>query len=338
MHLNFRDSEQHTWETFAKLLKIAGADCAHHETLWVVTANSTVFVGPGKTVSIDLQRRGRFATVGAGLRFFGPGKFIVRNGLAVDKAGGIFISGGDLHVSSAHVIFEDCEADFAGGLYQLSGSITIDADASFPDVSGALSAVRCRASKRAGGGISIWEGLVNLTSQDATIFVTNCTTPWHGGGFIVFLGTVRLSGAAARIVAQSCRSGKEAGSLTSYGSGIQIGQNFPGQLIGSQSAIEFLGENACVEAHDCSSVGAVGVAFIRTRITTRQAEGVPQVFAGNNIMRTSKIRPIQPICVVLVRRCKGDSIIARIDGAQCDYPPCTLIKTVGLIGPRVTLG
>ena len=280
--MNLTSAEFYSWDELAT---------PGTKSLLTVTGPATVYVT--NNVTIDLRGKGRgFHICGGVLTLTGGGTLTLVNGMAEESGGAVLIESGALVLNNTTLILDGARASYAAGLYMLAGEVRVEC--------AVLRCVRCTATDLAGGGMSVWDGLVQV--RQGTIEVVECTTPWHAAGFVVFLGKVELDD--ANIVATRCSSGTK-GQSTSYGGGVVIGEMFPGHLFGKRASISFRGTSR-IEVTGCSSSAAVAVLF-RRAVLSSDSDRV-RVVSTDNVMWPNTVPNLQPSYIVVFRRCKGDSI------------------------------
>ena len=184
------------------------------------------------------------------------------------NAGGIRQESGMIDIRGTEVSFENCQADGAGAIYILDGEVMIS--------TGGIYMNNCLATQYAGGGLSMWTGVITLIDPDCYITAENCDAGSEGGGLINFGGTIQLNGDYSHLSTIRCRCGlfdKPYG----FGGGISMGETLGGA--GTPNLI-LGGYESYIQADSCQSSGSAAIMFYKTNISVYNSQNY--IIAENN--------------------------------------------------------
>ena len=302
----FTSTQTFTWDSFQEMLAANEFNAGSWPTMCLfINTNDRLHLhlSPNTHVTVNLQEKGRgiYLLGRCDVTGHASSSFKLLNGVGVidagdggdedfQNSGGIRVRNGNLFVNGTVLIVEDCFArNGAAGLYMWQGNITIaDNTAGEP---GQLIARGCSCLYSAGGGLSFYDGTLDILSDDGLVLADSCSTGHFAGGIAIFMPHINFTGQRATMKAIRCDSGVRYQDRHGYGGGIGM-SNFSGD---PRSEIAFIGANSKMIAEDCTSSGAAGMA-VRFAHFTITSDTVHFEAINNRIIKHSNGNAEHVLC------------------------------------------
>jgi len=299
----FNVSSEYKWDSFEKLLDSNGVKTSKYNLVILELEDDVIFtLKKGVHVTLNLEKNGRFLlNKGGCCTFKGENNtlFTIINGKALDSGGTIRQEEGTFEIIGTSLYCKNSEAEFGGGAYFIEGNLTLLNN----DVSvSKLYFIDCNATKKAGGGLNVWNATLNLCSDGVGIGCIRCTTSHHGAGFIMFMGHLGFIGNNTYILADMCEAGDRAGGIEFDGAQYWN--------INKEMVIDVKGNNCRLEANNSSSGGNNPSIILMSR---------GHIYGDHKLNIVASYNKINKGCVVNTRTLfrHNNNITYKVDEDQC---------------------